>query len=65
MEPKYLCEQCRRDLDVGVDAFRVEEGVIGVKNFVMLDKELFCCCEKCLCEYFDLSDLPNMPPRIP
>ena len=65
MENKKTCVNCRRELDVGVDAIKVDEGVIGVKDFVPLEKMLFFCSEKCLMDYFDMSDLPSMPPRIP
>ena len=65
MENKKNCANCRCELDVGVDAIKVDEGVIGVKDFVPLEKTLFFCCEKCLRDYFDMSDLPSMPPRIP
>jgi hypothetical protein len=53
-------------LDVGVEVLRVEQGVIGTrKNFVNLDDEKLFCCEKCLCDYYDLDDLPTLPPKIP
>jgi hypothetical protein len=68
METKKMsCENCRRVLDVGSDnVLRVEQGVIGTKkNFVNLDKAKLFCCEKCLQEYYDLDDLPSLPPRIP
>ena len=59
------CANCRRDLGVGVDTIRVDEGVIGTKDFVPLDNTMFFCCERCLRDYFDMGDLPSMPPRIP
>jgi hypothetical protein len=65
MENKKTCASCRRELDIGVDVIKVDEGVIGVKGFVPLEKMLFFCCERCLRDYFDLSGLPSLPPRIP
>ena len=65
MENKNTCENCRRELDVGVDATRIEEGVIGTKGFVPLDKTMFFCSDKCVHAYYDLSSLPSIPPRIP
>jgi hypothetical protein len=65
MEEKKTCANCRRELDVGVDTIRVDEGVIGLKDFVALGEPMFFCCEKCIREYFDLSDLSRVPPRIP
>jgi hypothetical protein len=64
MEDKK-CANCVRELDVGVDAFRVDEGVIGTKDFVPLDSTTFFCREKCLRDYFDMGDLPSVPRRIP
>ena len=65
MEDKETCANCVREFDVGVDAIRVDEGVMGMKSFVPLEKTLLFCCEKCLTEYYDLSDLPSAPRRIP
>ena len=64
MEDKK-CANCRRELDVGVDSIRVDEGVIGTKDFVPLDSTMFFCCETCLRDYFDMGDLPSVSPRIP
>ena len=65
VKEKMMCANCRRELHVGLDVIKVSEGVIGTRNFVPLDKTMFFCCEKCLRGYFDLDDLPSMPPRIP
>ena len=65
MENKKNCANCRREFDVGVDMKKVVDGVNGVKDFVPLEKPLFFCCERCIVDYFDTSDLPSMPPRIP
>jgi hypothetical protein len=63
---KKICNNCRRELDVGIEVLRVEQGVIGTKrNFVNLDDEKLFCCEKCLRDYYDLDDLPSLPGRIP
>jgi hypothetical protein len=65
MEAPKTCANCQRELDIGVDAIRIDEGVIGMKDFVALDKTLFFCCEECISKYFDLSSLPSVPKRIP
>ena len=65
MEDKKTCTNCRRELDVGVDATRVDEGVIGLKDFVPLGEPLFFCSEECIRAYYDLSGLPSVPPRVP
>ncbi len=65
METKKICANCDRDLGIGLDAKRVDEGVIGTRGFVPLDKTMFFCCEECIKDYYDLSDLPSMPRRIP
>ena len=62
---KSSCPNCRRPLEIGVDVICVEEGVIGMKGFIPLEKPMLFCCEKCLCDYYDLSDLPKVPKRIP
>lgn len=66
MTSKKKCSNCQRELDIGTDTLRVEEGVIGTReSFVPLDKILYFCSDKCLKDYFDMSDLPSLPPRIP
>jgi len=59
------CANCTRELDIGVDTLRVDEGVIGTKDFVPLDSTMFFCCERCLYDYFDMGDLPSVPRKIP
>jgi hypothetical protein len=65
MEDKTKCASCIHELDIGADAIKVDEGVIGVKDFVPLEKTLLFCSEKCVRDYFDMGDLPSLPPRIP
>lgn len=65
MAKTEMCENCRRELDIGVDVMRVEEGVMGMKGFVPLEAIMLFCSEKCLKDYFDLGDLPSVRRRIP
>ena len=65
MENKQNCANCRRDLDIGVDVIRVDEGVVGTKGFVPLEGTMFFCCERCLRDYFDMGDLQSIPSRVP
>ena len=65
MENNKTCANCIRELDIGVDVLRVDEGVIGMKGFVPLENTLLFCCERCLRDYFDIGDLPSMPGRFP
>jgi len=65
MKDKHVCENCRRELDIGTDATRIEEGVMGMKGFVPSDKTMFFCSDECVHSYYDLSGLPSMPPRMP
>ena len=64
-DDKTICANCRRELDVGADATESQTGVIGLKGFVPLGKILFFCCDRCISEDFDLSDLPKNQPRVP
>lgn len=59
------CANCNRELNLGVDAIRVDEGVIGMKGFIPLENTMLFCCERCLRDYFDLGDLPSVPNRMP
>lgn len=64
-EEKKTCNNCRRELHLGAEAIKVDQGVIGMRGFVPLEKTLLFCCEKCLRDYYDLGDLPSVPARIP
>ena len=59
------CTNCKRELDVGVEATKVNSGVIGMRGFVPLGDSQYFCCDNCVKDYFDLSDLQSMPPRLP
>jgi hypothetical protein len=66
MEIKKTCTNCIRELDIGTEVLRVDEGVIGTKNsFVPLENTLLFCCDRCLRDYFDIGDLPSVPRRFP
>lgn len=65
MENKKICANCRQELDIGFDAIRVDAGVIGMKDFIPLDKILFFCSEDCIKNYYDLGDLPEVGRRVP
>ncbi len=43
---------------------RVNEGVVGMKGFVPAEQDLLFCCEDCVKDYFDLTDLPKVRRRI-
>ena len=45
------CAQCRRDLDLGVDAVGIQQGVIGPRGFVPLEDMRLLCGENCLRNY--------------
>ena len=65
MEDGKVCANCRRRLDIGNDAVKADEGVMGVREFVALEKTLFFCCDDCVSEYFRVDDLPSVGKRIP
>jgi hypothetical protein len=65
MENNKTCANCVRELDMGTDVLKVDEGVIGPKGFIPLENALFFCCERCLRDYFDIGDLPSIPGRFP
>lgn len=62
---KKKCANCTKDINIGSDIIRVEEGVSGLKGFIPLEKTMLFCCEKCLTDYFDMSNLPSIPRRVP
>ncbi len=59
------CDQCRRGLNLGVNVYRAEDGVIGPRGFVSLDQPQLFCCESCLRDFYDDVDVLRLPKRIP
>ena len=50
--PASTCGMCRRKLRQGVDAYAVQQGVMGMHGFIRLETLLFCS-EHCLREYYN------------
>ncbi len=69
MEPKEedakTCARCERNLDIGVDAIAVTEGVIGPRGFVPLDESRFFCSNDCLLIQGEDHEIEKLPRRIP
>lgn len=48
---RIQCEHCRRELQLGEDVIRMENGVIGPRGFIDLDDAMFFCNDECLKGY--------------
>jgi len=59
------CAECRTLLRIGDDLMSVEEGVLGTRGLVPLERPLFFCRAKCLHDYFRDEPIEKMPRRIP
>jgi hypothetical protein len=60
------CNTCQRELREGMNVFEVQEGVIGISEFVALDEKLLFCRLECLKNYFSGSrGYEQAPRRIP
>jgi len=61
------CATCRRELDEGMDAFEICEGLMGNHGFVPITDALLFCCVECLRDYFKSSSgyMPKAPRRVP
>ncbi len=59
------CSMCRREIDEGMDALEVNEGVLGTHGFVPIAEPLLFCCSACLRDYFRQGRFPEAPKRIP
>ena len=69
MEPEKedtkTCVRCGRNLDIGVDAIAVTEGVIGQRGFVPLDESRYFCSNDCLLIQGENHKIETLPRRIP
>lgn len=53
----HACAACGREIRVGDDCYQVARGVLGTREFISLESELFCS-EECL----DLATVPSSSP---
>ena len=60
-----ITARCGRNLDIGVDAIAVTEGVIGPRGFVPLDESRYFCCNDCLLIQGEDHKIEKLPRRIP
>jgi len=44
--------ECERDIQLGEDALAVEEGVVGYRGLVPLEKPLWFCSVRCIAVHF-------------
>ena len=49
------CATCSRELEQGMDAFELQEGILGAHGLVPLGKALLFCCEQCIKDFFNGS----------
>jgi hypothetical protein len=63
MEIKKTCACCRHKLDIGVDAIRIDTGVIGMEDFVPMEKTLFFCSENCIRNCYNMDKPPIVSPK--
>jgi len=59
------CSQCRRKLELGTDVITVERCVVGPRGIVPLGELETFCCEECLIDFHNNSDIPHINRRIP
>lgn len=66
-EQTMKCRNCNNELDQGLEAVLVQDGIGGVRGFVPLGEALFFCKRNCVREYFDDNKpkLHKLPRRIP
>ncbi len=64
-EKTNQCTDCRRELDLGVDAIALDYGVIGPRGFVPLGEKKFFCDENCLQRHVGETEVENLSRRIP
>lgn len=64
-EKGQICSECRRQLEVGVDVWTLEKGVVGMRGVVPLGSNLCFCSEACLIQWFDDIERIKAPRRIP
>ena len=64
-EKTKQCSDCRRELDLGVDAIALDYGVVGPRGFVPLGEKKFFCDEDCLQRHVGGTEVAHLSRRIP
>ncbi len=64
-EVAKTCARCGRNLDIGIDAIAVTEGVMGPRGFVPLDESRYFCCNDCLLIQEEDHEIEKLRRRIP
>lgn len=59
------CSHCRRQIDLGADALKLESGVYGPRGLVPLKPPRWFCDEHCASGYFCDEEIFQLPRRVP
>lgn len=62
---RRLCAHCQRQIQLGEDVLALEQGVIGPRGLVPLEKSLWFCDGECAARYFGEEEVVQLPRRIP
>lgn len=49
------CATCSRELEQSMDAFELQEGILGTHGLVPIGNALLFCCVQCLKDFFNGS----------
>lgn len=64
-EKRHPCAECERDIRLGEDALLVEEGVVGYRGLVSLEKPLWFCGVRCMAVFFQDEQHQRDSPKRP
>ena len=62
---RRICAHCRREIELGEDVFALEQGVIGPRGLVPLERTIWFCDGDCTAKYFNDEEILQLPRRIP
>lgn len=63
----WRCRQCDREMQLGEDAFELEQGVLGPRGFVPLENTVLFCSEACARGFLGGTneEIKKLPRRVP
>jgi len=62
---KRVCGHCQRQIQLGEDVFALEQGVIGPRGLVPLERPIWFCDGECAARYFSDEEISRLPRRVP
>ena len=63
MKQEHQCTFCRSKIEIGMDCWAAQQGVMGSERFIPLEDQMIFCSEECVHKHYNSA--PKLAERIP